>query len=108
MIADPRPDVRALPAHNASAWTGPTGNNTYLFLGACPTLVDAGVGQPAHLASLERALAGSLLDCVLITHAHPDHISGVPALSGRWPSVRVSKMPPGVPSAAVPLADGDR
>ena len=30
-----------LPAHNASAWTGPTGNNTYLLPGRVPTLIDA-------------------------------------------------------------------
>ena len=26
---------------------------------------------------------------MLVTHAHPDHISGVPALVARWPGVRV-------------------
>jgi len=108
MASDPRPDVLALPAHNASAWTGPTGNTTYLFVGARPALVDAGVGHAAHLASLERALAGSLLERVLVTHAHPDHIAGVPVLAERWPLLRVSKMPPDMPPGAVPLADGDR
>ncbi len=34
-----------LPAHNASTWTGPTGNNTYLLPGRIPTLIDAGVGE---------------------------------------------------------------
>ena len=98
----------ALPAHNASDWTGPTGNNTYLFAGLHPALIDAGVGHPAHVASIAGALDGSALETVLITHGHPDHVSGLPALIERWPDIRVSGMPPGLPPGARSLADGDR
>ena len=72
-------------AANASPWTGPTGNNTYLLTGRVPTLIDAGVGAPEHLDALAAALEGSPLAQVLITHSHSDHVGGIPALLARWP-----------------------
>ena len=74
---------------NPSEWTGPTGNNTYFFVGAPSILIDAGVGHPEHLASLAGALDGAALDLVLLTHGHKDHAAGVPALLERWPHARV-------------------
>jgi glyoxylase-like metal-dependent hydrolase (beta-lactamase superfamily II) len=76
-------------ARNASPWTGPTGNNTYLLCGRAPALVDAGVGNTAHLDEVSRVLGSAPLSAVLITHDHPDHASGVPAIGARWPAVRV-------------------
>ena len=78
-----------VPAGNASTWTGPTGNNTWLLTGGVPTLIDAGVGLPGHIDAVQRALQGTSLGAVLITHAHPDHILGVPAIRERWPGVRM-------------------
>jgi glyoxylase-like metal-dependent hydrolase (beta-lactamase superfamily II) len=77
-------------ARNPSAWTGPTGNNTFLLRGAVPTLVDAGVGDPDHVDEIAFMLGGEPLAAVLITHGHADHASGVPALRARWPEIRVS------------------
>ncbi len=96
-----------LPAHNPSAWTGPTGNNTYFLDGAIPTLIDAGVGHAGHIAAIAGALDGRALAQILITHAHPDHASGVPALTARWPDVRVRKMPPDSLTGATFLVDDE-
>jgi len=81
--------VLLIPAGNPSLWTGPTGNNTYLLIGAVSSLIDAGVGDPVHVAAVEEALQGRPLDAVLITHGHPDHTGGIPAILRRWPGARV-------------------
>ncbi|HET7217048.1 MAG TPA: MBL fold metallo-hydrolase [Vicinamibacterales bacterium] len=93
-----------LPAGNASAWTGPTGNNTYLLPGRVPALIDAGVGDPQHLEAIDRALDGGALRLVLITHGHIDHVAGVPALLQRWPGVDIRQFE----SGAHPFTDGER
>jgi glyoxylase-like metal-dependent hydrolase (beta-lactamase superfamily II) len=78
-----------IPARNASEWTGPAGNNTWLLLGPAPALVDAGVGHPDHLADIERALGDASLARVFVTHRHSDHVKGLPALLARWPDAAV-------------------
>jgi glyoxylase-like metal-dependent hydrolase (beta-lactamase superfamily II) len=80
-----------LPALNASTWTGPTGNNTYLLPGRVPTLVDAGVGKPEHIDAIARELNDVPLALVLITHGHSDHVGGLPAIEARWPDVRIRR-----------------
>ncbi len=89
-------------AGNASEWTGPTGNNTWLLPGREPALVDAGTGQPEHVEAVAAALNGVALARVLITHWHPDHVSGLPALRERWRKLVVVESP-GPP---VPAGDG--
>lgn len=90
-----------LPALNASEWTGPTGNNTYLFAGSPSILIDAGIGHPDHVKAIARALGGAPLDIVLVTHSHKDHAAGVPALVASWPELRVHG------GGGEPLRDGD-
>src|SRR4051794_34052531 len=98
--------ARLLQAHNPSPWTGPTGNNTYLFTGAVPTLVDAGVGHEAHVTAIAAALDGRPLAQVLVTHGHADHLSGADALRARWPAVRILKRLPSLDRGEQPLDDG--
>jgi len=103
-------------AHNPGPMTG-AGNNTYLLTGVDGTaiLIDAGVGHPAHLACLDRALASSAcrLAAVLVTHGHSDHASGAPAIAAAHPATAFAKCPSpagDMPSSIEwrPLGDGER
>ncbi|MEO6238702.1 MAG: MBL fold metallo-hydrolase [Vicinamibacterales bacterium] len=88
-------------AGNPSEWTGPSGNNTWLLLGRSPALVDAGVGNAEHVEAVAAALNGAPLARVLITHWHPDHVKGLPALRDRWKRLIV------VDAAGEPVPAGD-
>jgi glyoxylase-like metal-dependent hydrolase (beta-lactamase superfamily II) len=90
-----------IPAGNPSEWTGPTGNNTFLFAQSPAVLIDAGVGQGEHLDAVARALVGVALRFVFITHGHVDHVAGLPALRERWPSVVIRG------TDGSPFRDGD-
>jgi glyoxylase-like metal-dependent hydrolase (beta-lactamase superfamily II) len=69
------------------------GNWTWLIEGRVPTLIDAGVGDPKHLAAIGEALHGAVLSQVLVTHIHSDHASGAPAIASRTPGTRFRKFP---------------
>lgn len=88
------------------------GNWTWLLPGRVPTLIDAGTGDPAHLSALAYALAGQRLAQVLVTHGHPDHASGAPAIAAAHPGVPFRKMPWAErddkwPVGWSPIADGE-
>jgi glyoxylase-like metal-dependent hydrolase (beta-lactamase superfamily II) len=102
-------------AHNPSPMTG-RGNNTYLVAGAsgAGVLIDAGIGEPQHLAEIDEQLAGhrARLDRVLVTHGHADHASGAPVLAAAHPHAAFAKYPWLEEDARYqvawrPLADGD-
>lgn len=94
-------------AGNPGTLTGP-GNNTYLFDGAEPALIDAGVGYAEHVDAVAARLQGRALARVLLTHGHPDHASGLPALRDRWPGLEACKWVDAAESEWLPLGDGDR
>ena len=82
---------------NPGPFTGP-GTNTYLVgTSARPILLDTGQGTAAWLPLLERALAehrgGSELQEIVVTHAHPDHVGGVPQIRDRFGRMRVVTRP---------------
>ena len=88
-------------AHNPGPMTG-DGNNTFLIVGDAgnATLIDAGQGSQLHLTALADRLHdiggrldGGRLDRVLVTHAHPDHAAGAPALARAYPAARFLKFP---------------
>lgn len=96
--------ITLVPAGNPGAFTGPTGNNTWLVDdpgGAEPLLVDAGVGHASHIDAVRAALGGRALARVFLTHDHPDHASGVPRLREVWPRIEV------VDGRAVAVPAGD-
>lgn len=80
-----------LHAANPGPMTG-EGNWTYLIGDRQPVLIDAGVGHPSHLDAIAAA-APRGPSLVLVTHAHSDHVSGAPAIQGRWPHARFQKHP---------------
>lgn len=103
-----------LAANNPGPMTGP-GNNTYLLVGpeGDGVLIDAGVGEPAHLAAIAGHLGGcgGRLARVLVTHGHADHVSGAAALASAHADARFYKYPwPDEDAkchvAWIPLADG--
>jgi glyoxylase-like metal-dependent hydrolase (beta-lactamase superfamily II) len=85
-----------IPAHNPSPMTG-AGNNTYLVAGAngAAALVDAGVGEPMHLAELDAALlrSNAPLARVFVTHFHRDHAQGAPSIAAAHPHAAFEKYP---------------
>ena len=104
-----------LRAHNPGPMTG-SGNNTYLIAGAngSAALVDAGVGEPQHLADLDAELQArrARLDRVLVTHGHRDHAGGAAALATAHPGARFIKRPWDSEDAQFPVpwqtvSDGD-
>lgn len=81
--------ITLIPADNPGPFTGPTGNNTWLVDGTEPLLVDAGIGAASHIERVANALGGRPLARLFVTHDHPDHAAGVPAIRARWPQVEV-------------------
>ena len=76
-------------------------------------LVDAGVGHAEHVDLVAKALGGAALARVLITHWHPDHVRGLPALQDRWPGLKVvdaagPDVPAGDGSLAIIATPGTR
>jgi glyoxylase-like metal-dependent hydrolase (beta-lactamase superfamily II) len=75
-------EVIRVVAPNPGPFTGP-GTNTWI-LGAGPVVVviDPGPNDDAHLAAIDKKLAGATVGVVLVTHSHPDHLPLAERLAG--------------------------
>src|SRR5215472_9490311 len=91
--------VRRVIAPNAGPFTGPGTNTWLLDDGRVVAVVDPGPGDDRHLAALQRALGGSVVGVVLVTHSHADHLELAERLAGLH-DARISRYPE--------LSDGDR
>ncbi len=63
-------------ASNTGPFTG-AGTNSYLIGDRTLILVDPGPDDDAHLAALERAVAGRTVSHIVLTHTHRDHVDGL-------------------------------
>jgi len=109
------PLVTVVLGQNPSIFTGP-GTNTYLVgTGAHPLLLDTGQGVEAYYPVLERARREVRptdgFRSIVLTHAHIDHVGGLPRLMSEHGDGLVLKMPwPGQDPQGVPftwIGDGD-
>ena len=73
------PGVRRLVANNPGPYTY-KGTNTYLIGTKSVAVIDPGPLDPQHCASILRAAGKRPITHIILTHTHPDHIDGLPAL----------------------------
>lgn len=71
--------VARLVAPNSSPLTF-KGTNTYLVGERALAVIDPGPESPAHLDAILAAAAGRPITHIVSTHAHRDHVDGIPAL----------------------------
>jgi glyoxylase-like metal-dependent hydrolase (beta-lactamase superfamily II) len=64
------------------------GTNTYVVSG---WVVDPGPDDPGHLDAVLRAANGSI-EGIALTHGHPDHSDGAPALSKRAGGIPIERL----------------
>jgi len=74
--------LRTLIAPNPSPMTL-DGTRTFIIGDHTPAVIDPGPIDEEHLAGLVAALHGRTPVSILLTHLHPDHAAGAPALAAR-------------------------
>ncbi len=89
--------------------SGVGASSVLIELGSCAALIDAGVRMEAgdrlpDLAMLERAAPA----CVLVTHAHADHIGALPLVHESFPDIPIYASSATARLMAVMLADATR
>jgi glyoxylase-like metal-dependent hydrolase (beta-lactamase superfamily II) len=66
--------VHRVVAPNPGPYTGPGTNTWIVEAGPVAVVIDPGPDDGAHLAAIEKRLAGATIGVVLVTHSHPDHL----------------------------------
>ena len=69
-----------------------SGGEAFLLIADGGTaLIDSGFAFSADdmIKNAERELEGRPLDCILLTHSHYDHASGIPYCREKWPGLKV-------------------
>jgi glyoxylase-like metal-dependent hydrolase (beta-lactamase superfamily II) len=74
--------LRSILAPNASPLTL-EGTRTYLVGTARVAIIDPGPAHPSHLEAIAQAVGTGTVTAILLTHLHPDHAEGAPALAER-------------------------
>ena len=74
--------IRRVVAPNPGPYTGPGTNTWIVDAGPVVAVIDPGPDDDAHLAAINRRLAGATVGVVLVTHSHPDHLPLAERLAG--------------------------
>ena len=74
--------IARLLAPNPSPFTG-EGTWVHLLGENSLVVIDPGPADPAHIEALEAAIAGRMVEAILITHTHRDHSPAAAPLSAR-------------------------
>lgn len=100
------PLITRVLAPNPGVMTG-QGTNTYLVGDGELVVIDPGPEDVAHTAAVLRAAAGRPIRQILVTHTHPDHWPGTPALAAETGAEVLSFEPRDGLEIDGTLADGD-
>ena len=87
---------RTVLAQNASAMTL-DGTRTFLVGRETVAVIDPGPALPSHMDALANALRDASSVAIVLTHHHPDHAAGAPALASQLAATALS-YGPAVPS----------
>ena len=99
------PLIRRVIADNPGPFTF-TGTGTYILGAGEVAVIDPGPDDPAHLAALQRTLAGERVTAILVTHTHLDH-SPLSAPLAQATGATVYGLPaPRIEEAAIRLDEG--
>ncbi len=115
------PLIRRVIADNPGPFTF-TGTGTYIIGAGEVAVIDPGPDDPAHLAALQRTLAGERVTAILVTHTHLDHsplsaplaqatgatVHGLPAPRIEEAAIRLDEGHDRAFRPGVLIADGDR
>lgn len=73
------PRLVRVTAPNASPFTF-TGTNSFILGGDRVAVLDPGPDDAVHRTALIAAIAGRVVEAIILTHTHKDHSAGAPAL----------------------------